>query len=184
MSQITTHRTAAQTGAVVTITGDTGGPISPNGAGNINLFDNTPTIYSTPGTNPFSIVGSGNTLTLTQNFQAVFLGTTIPGGTVDLFTITTTPDSAVILNVLLVGASAAYTEGFGGQIFSVITNFFDIVNVEFTNSSVDGEDPNITATFVVGPGIDPGPDYTFRIRGSDTLNYNWRALVTWQIENR
>lgn len=179
MSQITSHQTAISMGSVVTLTGNSGGAISPNGAGNINIVTNTPTIYATPGTNPVSVVGAGNSLTITQNFQSLFLGTTIAGGTTDLFTVATSNNSALVIQVMLIGASTDYSEAFGGTTTAAISQAAGVIEEEFINNNTDGESTDITAGFVIA-----GANYIYRIVGSTTLPYNWRALVTWQIENR
>lgn len=56
MSQLTTIVTAASMGAILTLTGDSGGAVSPDGGGNINVVGGTGiTTTGSPGTNTITI---------------------------------------------------------------------------------------------------------------------------------
>ena len=79
MSQIATFGGGTATGTVSTLTGDTGGAVSPNIAGNLNLL--TGDGLTTAG------VPITNTITITLDGYAVGTGQTVGAVTADLITI-------------------------------------------------------------------------------------------------
>lgn len=171
MSQIQTFDHGTALADVETLTGNSGGAVGPNGAGNINVLgaDNI-TVTGNPGT---------NTLTITDTDNTIYTAQTIGNVTATIFTYAIPAESAVFIGAQVVGAKDDYTEVFGGPISCVARR--DAVGapeIPWQDDATDGDDLEPDTFFGVS-----GNNIILTVLGATGDTYNWRAKVTYIVQD-
>ena len=111
MSQITRYGTGGSPAPEIeTLTGNTGGPVGPDGAFNINILGADGVVTTgNPGTNTITITQSGDAYTIVtvQTIGAV---------TGDLFTLALGANNAATINALITGTVSTYAAALVGRV--------------------------------------------------------------------
>jgi len=134
MSQISAQLTAAELGAVLTLTGNTGGAVAPDGSGNINIVGSGAiTVTDNPGTNKLTISGTTDSSSFVTNSGTAIpvagvlnvldsQGTAIFSGSGNTITHTYEDGSSnLVLGDINVGHSGSFNTGLGAAVFADIT---------------------------------------------------------------
>ncbi len=170
MSQIQRYDVTTALQDIETVTGDTGGAVGPDGAGNINLIGETD-IVSVSGNQ------GTNTLTILMVDKRLDTATTVGAVTADLMTITLIPSICYTINSLVIGTKNDFTEGFGGMITCVVRRAAaGGALLVYIDARTDGEGVDADATFVVS-----GNDIILQVTGEVGDTYFWLANTTFDF---
>lgn len=171
MSQITRYDTSSMLADIETLTGNTGGAVGPDGAGNVDVIGdgNIVTVTGAPGSNELTISLVNTAFATTQ---------TVGNVTADLFILSVDASSAVIVQASIIAAKDDYSESWGGTLLGVARRAGAGVLESFENNTTGGDDAELDATFTVD-----GNNYVLRITGATGDTYNWRARISYLVEN-
>lgn len=159
-------------GEVITLTGNSGGAVGPDGGGNINVVGDgtTVTVAGNPGT---------NTLTISA-FGRVATAQTVDGSTITLDTIPVVNNSVSLINCQVIGAyPAADVAAIGGD-FSVLA-INNAGTVSLANNAVvpivEIQSPLTTSSITLDAN---GSNVRIRVTGEGTpnTNVNWKSTTT------
>ena len=149
-----------------TLTGNTGGAVSPDGANNINVVGYEPsgiTVVGNPGT---------NTLTIYNNQASVATVTTTDATPTALITTTLTTNSVITIDALVTGAKDDYSSGIGGRITGVARRagggavLIGTPQINYVTEDAGG------LLVVVS-----GNDIIVQVIGEAATTYNWSGYV-------
>lgn len=162
---------AQSAGDLLTLEGNSGGPISPV-LGNINVVGDT--------TTGITVTGAGNTLTITASGSSVDTAQTVGATTADLFSVPILNNRAIVATCEVAGARADYSASYGatgaagynraGGAVSVLPNV--VINGTIT----DGLASTIGASFVIS-----GTNAILRVTGEAGQTWNWSGRITVTI---
>lgn len=156
MSQISRHVTASSMGAILTLTGDAGGPVSPT-AGNINILGDLGVfVDGNPGTSTLTISVLQNVLTYTNV-------NTTPYVVLDVDSYLSVDTSALAITIRLPN-SAVYT----GQVYYIKDRIGDAAT------------RNITVTTVGGVVLIDGATTFVMNTAYESANFIWNG-TSWEI---
>lgn len=168
MSQILSHPTITSMGGIVTLTGNTGGPVGPDGAGNIDVL----------GENGYQVAGTP------LSFELTVSGTTATTTTLDdtptiLWNYTLSPSSAITINATVVLAQSDYTGSGGGSLVGTARREAAGGAILVDSIPSDGEDFS---------GGDPvfeftvsGNDAQIVVIGLPATGINWKVQLTYVV---
>lgn len=154
---------------ILTITGNTGGAVGPNGGGNINIVgDGFITITGNPGTNTLtvSLANGGNaTVTTTDDTPTPLISIVVPDG------------QSCIISAIIVATEATGNDSFGGNITHTVLRFsggdVSVVGVPTINS-------NTTSTASIAGTIDVGAEEAvITVTGVAAQTWNWSATYQY-----
>lgn len=159
---------SAQPGAgdLLTLSGDTGGIIVPDGAGNITLIGGDG--ITTTGDN------ANASITISTDVETASV-TTFDDTETTLYSFTVSAISSVTLNVLINAAESTFNRGIGGTVLVVATrpllgatSLVGVPNVSYTENIVG--DPTFTADV-------SGNDVRIRVTGVAATTIEWNARI-------
>jgi len=156
---------------VETLTGNYGGPISPDGAHNINIL----------GVGGISVTGSGHSLYITSASGGnVFTATTVDATPTTLFLFAVPASAAIVIYTTIVGARADYGAAIAGTInggarrgAAGSTAFIGVPTVNFDQDSGGGS--TLSFTMLIS-----GNDIIVQVTGVAATTYNWKGYVEYQ----
>lgn len=175
MSQIIVSTAGGGAGTVVTLTGNTGGAVSPNGAGNIDILGGAGTgitVAGTPASNLLTIDFSG----------ATYEVTTINATPAAIFTYTLADLNAVTISAQVVAAYADYSQGFGGTYETVATRNDAVI----AGAKIKANNDLTFGSFPGGSGIafgESGNDIVFTVTGVAATTINWKVIITYVLQD-
>lgn len=162
-------------GTVETLTGNTGGAVSPDGNGNVTVVGDESTgitVVGTPGTNTLTIRATGGTDT-----YEVQTNDATPTA---IFSQTLADDSAVVIEGQIVAAkndySAALNGNFNGGARKAGAAPTVLVGTPTINFSEDSATGNPLVDIVV-----VGNNIVLQVTGELGTTYNWEAFVRIQV---
>lgn len=169
MSQIYVAESGTILPSIETITGDVGGPVGPDGAGNINLVGDTNILVDgNPATNTLtiSLVDTYNVTVTTNDVTPTIL-----------FTHTVDEGEAVIVTADIIAAKADYSAAIGGTIFVVgrrpvgdpNVTLVPVPQVNSVEDSATG-DPEFDGSVA-------GDQILILVAGEAGITYNWKGVV-------
>jgi hypothetical protein len=159
----------ASGGDVLTLTGNTGGAVGPNGSGNINVV--FPTAQPGAGT----VTGNPGANTLTINAWQTVSTTTVNAATSNLYTLAIPNDTAITINALISAVTTDFARSGAGVCIVGAVN--DAGTVTIIGA------PGVS--FAVSPegnvaGVNvaiSGSNLEIQVTGEAGHTYGWTALV-------
>lgn len=179
MSQIQSFiQSMGPAGPILTLTGDTGGAVGPDGGGNINILgeDNATSsgfavIEGSPGTSTLSILPLQDTVSTNDAVATAFAGTAF----------TVSPNTAVVMSAHVIGNRSDYSAACGGFTIGIarraaggailVSNSFTTLQTE--DSPVGNPEFGLQVT---------GNDIEVFVRGTAGLVWNWTCTFTYQVQ--
>ena len=166
-------------GFVATLTGNTGGAVSPDGAQNINVVsDNT---SFTTSLEPSGYLFHGNIQTNTLTYRAVpYTAQTVGAVSTTIFTLPLAVNSAATVSAEIVALrddAGACGSGFvigGGRRAAGAAIALTTVDQNFIDDDTGGE---LSITFTAG-----GNDLIIGVTGIAATTYNWTAFVRYTLQ--
>lgn len=156
---------------VLTLTGTQGGPVAPDGAGNIDILGGSGVlVVGNPGANSLTIqtLGAEETLTTTDAVP-----TTIE-------TVPINPDEAALLTVNVIAAQDTYASSMGGVLYAVVRNVGGGAVVCGAPQGFFMDDtagaPNVTFLAV-------GGNIEVQVTGVAGTTINWRCFTNILYDN-
>ncbi len=171
MSQITTNiNSIGPAGPIVTLEGNSGGAVPPNGAGNIFVVGSASSFVNVTG-NPGT-----NTLTIELLNQQVAVVTTTDATPTALFSFPVVAGRAVTIKVDVIAAVDDYSAAFGGS--ASVVGSRTLVGTPtitaFDNSFNEGIPGNPDVSFIV-----VGNSIQFMVIGVAATTINWKGVLTF-----
>jgi hypothetical protein len=155
-------------GDLQTLTGNSGGAISPV-LGNINIVGDT--------TTGINVVGSGNTLTISSTGTSVNTAQTIGATTADLFSVPILNNRAIVAVCEVAGARSDYSASYaatGSAGYNRAGGGISVLpNVVINGTITDPLASTIGASFVV-----VGTNAVLRVTGEAGQTWNWAGRIT------
>lgn len=160
-------------GGVQTLTGNSGGAVSPTGGGTINIIGASGVaVAGNPGTNTLTITASGNTFTVS----------TVDATPTAIFTQALTASQAAIINASIVGAKADFSAALTGAIIGgARRGAAGGAHLVGAPSLLYSEDAGGTP-----PEIDinvSGNNVIVYVTGQAATTYNWSANIIVQLQS-
>lgn len=173
MSQITRYGDGGGPGAAIeTLTGNTGGPVGPDGAFNINVV----------GADGVVVTGNAgtNTLTITQSGDAFTIGTaqTVGAVTADIFTLTLGVNNAATVQATITGAASDYSAALVGRTCGGARRAGAgaiLVGSPISDFSEDSAGSPLIDIVVSGNNI------VVQVTGVGAQTWNWRAQIHYVL---
>lgn len=174
MSQITTYGSGNPLPGIVveTLTGNTGGAVSPDGVGNINVVGDT----------GITTVGnlSANTLTIRLENALDLTAVTVDDVPLEVTSLTIAEGEAYLFTVQFMGAIDDYSESLGGQKWATAARMVaGATNLSDTNgltSKTIGVPDETDFSFGLS-----GNAVTFLVTGEAATTYNWKLRISWVV---
>ncbi len=173
MSQITRYRdggTAAPD--IETLTGNTGGPVGPDGAFNINILGADGVVTTgNPGTNTITITQTGDAYTIAT-------GQTIGAVTANIFTLTLGANNAATVQATVTGAVSDYSAALVGRTCGGARRAGAgaiLVGSPISDFSEDSAGAPLIDIVVSGNNI------IVQVTGVGAQTWNWRAQVHYVL---
>lgn len=161
-------------GTVITLTGDTGGAVPSDGAGNINTIgDGTITVAGNPGTNTLTWSAPG--LGVVYTVQTTDAVQTV------IFSHVLTDNTVVVIDGFIVMGQDDYSTGFFGSFSGSArkpgAGLSVLIGSPILNFSHD-----VTGTPNIDIALD-GNSLELLVQGIAATTFNWRATIAISIEN-
>jgi len=173
MSQITRYNSGGTpAGDIETITGNTGGPVGPDGAFNINIIGADGVVTTgNPGTNTITITQSGDAYTIVT-------GTTVGAVTDDIFTLPLGINNAATVQATITGAASDYSAALVGRMCGGARRAGAgalLVGSPIADFSEDSAGAPIIDI------VTSGNDVIVQVTGVGAQTWNWRAQVHYVL---
>jgi len=173
MSQITRYNSGGTpAGDIETITGNTGGPVGPDGAFNINIIGADGVVTTgNPGT---------NTITITQSPDAytIVTGQTVGAVTANIFTLALGINNAATVQATVTGAASDYSAALVGRTCGGARRAGAgaiLIGSPISDFSEDSAGAPIIDIVVSGNNI------IVQVTGVGAQTWNWRAQVHYVL---
>lgn len=170
MSQIL--RYFGGTSTIDTLTGNTGGPVSPT-AGNINIVGTGDIVVTKTGPSTLTISSSGETIYTVQTTSATPTA---------IFTLSLAARSAVVITTYIIGAKADYSAGLSGSIIGGLRRAASGGTIIIEGPTVNYSEDSGTGNPVINLVL-VGNSAVIQVTGETGVTYNWKASVSYQIVN-
>jgi len=177
MSQIQSFvQSMGPAGPILTLTGDIGGPVGPDGAGNINIEGEVTagqafaTIEGNPGANTLNVVARHDEIATADNVITFF-----PNARV-----TVPASNAVVMSAHVIGFRSDFSAGCGGFAVGCARRQAAGGTIFIGNNVLSSED-SAAGIPEFGVNVD-GNDIAVFVRGTNLENWNWTCTFQYQFE--
>lgn len=178
MSQISVYlNNSGPGGFVQTLTGNTGGPVSPT-AGNINVLSDGTTFTTENEPTGYYFIGNVEANTLT--FKAVpYTAQTVGATSASPFNLTLPASSSVFVSAEVIAAKDDFTLSIGGFVSFVAQN--DGGGAAFVGSPEVNTLDNAGGTVEFIPAV-AGNDVSINVSGTLGETWNWTLFVRYTLQ--